>query len=90
MLKIHKVVAVLPEVLEPNSIYFVRAGIGYDQYVTDQTGAIAHTMNVAAGGQQQVFAQSTQPIVPAGVPYIWFKTGLGDGSEMMMYIEDGT
>ena len=40
-------------------------------------------------GVQRVFAQAEQPTVAPGVPYIWFQTGLGDGNDMTMWIEDG-
>lgn len=41
----HKVVSALPGTLEPNAVYFVRAGAGFDLYCTDQTGSIAHQIN---------------------------------------------
>jgi len=45
----HKVVASLPAELEPNSIYFVRRGAGYDQFVTNATGlVVAYPMNLSA------------------------------------------
>lgn len=91
MLEIHKVIGALPPVLQPDAIYYVRTGIGYDQYVTDSTGTIAHQMNAGAAGQQQVFVQPTAPVVANGVPYMWWQTGLGDnGEDMTLYIEDGT
>ncbi len=40
----HKVVAALPAALEPNCIYMVRTGSGYRQYLTDNTGAVAHAL----------------------------------------------
>lgn len=36
----HKVVAALPVPLQPNSIYYVRNGTGFDQYVTNSSGVI--------------------------------------------------
>lgn len=42
----HKVVASLPAVLEANSIYLVRVGAGFDQYVTNSSGQIvAYPLN---------------------------------------------
>lgn len=42
----HKVVSALPSTLEADSIYFVRVGTGYDQYVTNHSGQIvAYPMN---------------------------------------------
>lgn len=43
--KIHKAISSLPNPLEPNTVYFVRAGVGFDLYCTDQTGSIAHQIN---------------------------------------------
>ncbi|WAB91963.1 hypothetical protein OSS47_28260 [Pseudomonas citronellolis] len=44
----HKVVSALPVELEPNSIYFVRRGAGYDQFVTNATGlVVAYPMNLS-------------------------------------------
>lgn len=39
-IKHHKFVASLPAVLEADSIYFVRVGSGYDQYVTNHSGTV--------------------------------------------------
>lgn len=45
-IKHHKFVASLPSTLEADSIYFVRVGSGYDQYVTNHSGQIvAYPMN---------------------------------------------
>ncbi|MCP8465942.1 hypothetical protein NK553_18480 [Pseudomonas sp. ZM23] len=42
----HKVVASLPAALEANSIYLVRVGSGFDQYITNSSGQIvAYPMN---------------------------------------------
>lgn len=40
-----KVVAQLPNTLEPNTVYHVRTGEGFDLYVSDSTGTIAHKIN---------------------------------------------
>lgn len=37
----HKVVAALPEPLEADSIYYVRAGAGFDMYITNGAGVVA-------------------------------------------------
>ena len=39
-IKHHKVVASLPSSLEANSVYYVRVGSGYDQYVTNSNGTV--------------------------------------------------
>lgn len=50
--KFHKFVAALPAELEPNAIYYVRVGAGFDIYVTNGSGVVvAYPLNVAAPGQ---------------------------------------
>jgi len=39
--KAHKVVSVLPSVLEPSSVYFVRVGLGFDIFVTNENGLVS-------------------------------------------------
>lgn len=47
-LKASKVVNSLPDSLEANSIYFVRSGIGFDLYVTNNSGTVvAYSLNAA-------------------------------------------
>lgn len=46
--KINKVVATLPGVLTPNTVYAVRAGVGFDLYISDSTGSVAHKINTGA------------------------------------------
>lgn len=42
----HKVVVALPDPLEPDSIYYVRAGSGFDIHVTNGTGVVtAYSLN---------------------------------------------
>lgn len=43
--KIEKVVSALPAVLEPNTVYAVRVGVGFDFYLSDLTGTVAHPLN---------------------------------------------
>lgn len=40
-----KEVAALPATLTPNTIYAVRRGTGFDLYISDSTGLIAHKLN---------------------------------------------
>jgi hypothetical protein len=40
-----KEVASLPSTLEPNCIYAVRVGRGFDLYISDNTGLIVHKLN---------------------------------------------
>lgn len=47
MIKQHKVVAALPSVLAADSVYYVRVGDGFEQYVTNSTGTlVAYQQNV--------------------------------------------
>jgi hypothetical protein len=48
-IKFYKTVVSLPNVLEPNTMYAVRIGAGFDFYLSDMTGAIAYKMNTEAG-----------------------------------------
>ena len=48
VLRVSKVISALPVILEPDTIYYVRVGAGFDQYVTDSTGAVAFTQNAVA------------------------------------------
>lgn len=41
----HKVVSALPATLEADAVYAVRVGAGFDLYITDSTGSIAHAAN---------------------------------------------
>lgn len=45
-----KVVGALPDPLAPDMIYAVRTGVGFDLYVSDATGSVAHPLNVSGGG----------------------------------------
>lgn len=45
----HKPVSRLPDVLEPNAVYFLRVGEGIDICVTDMTGQVAHRHNKGVG-----------------------------------------
>lgn len=44
-----KVISALPLTLVPNTIYFVRVGDGFDLYVSDSTGSVAHKVNDEIG-----------------------------------------
>lgn len=45
--KTEKVIAALPGVLTADTVYFVRAGVGIDVYVSDSTGSVAHKINAS-------------------------------------------
>lgn len=65
--RIHKVVARLPDVLDKDAVYAVRAGEGFDLYITDATGTAAHPIN----RPQRVFQQilSTDLDMTNGYPF---------------------
>lgn len=44
-LYVRKELVSLPSTLDPNTIYAVRRGTGFDLYITDSTGLIAHKVN---------------------------------------------
>lgn len=57
--KIDKVVASLPSPLTPNTIYAVRVGTGFDLYISDSTGAVAHQVNERADGSSAINDSAT-------------------------------
>ncbi len=71
--KIEKTVSALPDILTPDTVYAVRTGVGFDLYITDSTGAVAHALNSGGGSSSgNTFIQETEP--SASSPYIWYKT----------------
>ncbi len=64
VVKQHKVVASLPDPLEADSIYYVRAGDGVDVYVTNGAGmVVAYPVNVGGGGLT-LFTESVSTAAP--------------------------
>lgn len=47
--KIQKVIGSVPGTIEPDCIYLVRTGAGFDVYVSDTTGGVAHILNGGTG-----------------------------------------
>lgn len=45
IIKFHKVISNLPSTLEPNAIYAVRVGEGFDLYISDNSGNLAFRVN---------------------------------------------
>ncbi len=43
--KVYKEVSALPGTLEPDALYLVRVGTGFDLYCSDATGSVAHKIN---------------------------------------------
>ena len=57
--KLHKIVSALPGVLEANSIYFVRVGVGLNIYATNDTGTVVafkHNDTVASSTERSGIA----------------------------------
>jgi hypothetical protein len=48
MVKILKAISALPVPLAADTIYLVRNGTGFTQYVTDSTGTVAYQTNAAS------------------------------------------
>lgn len=59
--KVHKVVAALPDPLAANAVYAVRVGEGFDLYITDSTGSIAHKINPTATWTDYAARWDTSP-----------------------------
>lgn len=78
-LKIHKVVASLPSTLEPDAIYAVRAGAGFDLYIADSTGSVAHKVNAGGGGAASAVATGATFVGPILSTY-WYDTAYSGGS----------
>lgn len=55
---------------------------------------VAPTVITAASqgppGPSNLFIQASEPIVDAGVSFLWIQTGLGDGQDFGVWFEDGT
>jgi hypothetical protein len=54
----HKVVAALPGTLTPDTVYAVRTGAGFDLYISDATGSVAHKINSSGPPAVPTFAAS--------------------------------
>lgn len=54
-LRFSKVVSSLPGILDPDTLYLVRTGAGFDLYVSDATGSIAYPLNAPAAPPQTAY-----------------------------------
>ena len=54
LIRFEKLIHSLPsrEELKPNTVYYIRAGAGFDTYVQDATGSIAHKLNLPTGANE--------------------------------------
>lgn len=48
VIRFKKVIANLPAQLEPDTVYAVRTGAGFDLYISDATGSVAHALNLSS------------------------------------------
>lgn len=76
--RVYKEVGSLPGVLQPDSLYAVRTGVGFDLYITDTTGSVAHKVNSGTSIERNLIADRlisaaaislnsnprTKPVVP--------------------------
>jgi len=63
---IDKVVSALPSTLEPNTVYAVRVGQGFDLYFTDSSGVTAHFLNTPEGDPANPTATASSVASAAG------------------------
>lgn len=83
IIRFEKIVSRLPSELEPNTIYFVRVGTGFDLYVTDMTGKIANTLNLPNGTPTP-----EQPRTKSWIEYITeyqYQPNVGTSNGAMQY-----
>lgn len=75
ILRVDKVVSVLPTPLTANTVYAVRVGAGFDLYISDSTGSVAHRIN--ADGVP-IHVGATPPTSPAEGD-LWLDTSAEPG-----------
>lgn len=68
-----KIVSALPATLDADTVYFVRVGAGFDQYVTNSTGTVVAYRANAAGAAGQV--QYNNNGLPAGASNVAIEDG---------------
>lgn len=68
-LRTHKVVSALPSILEPDALYFVRAGEGFDLYITNHAGTIiSYTANYQPkNANLSALAAHPAPVTPGNL-----------------------
>ena len=78
VIKFSKVIGTVPPVLEPNTAYLVRTGAGFDLFMTDMTGTVAHTLNSSGG---DVFLRDPDEVDDTDETYFyWGWTDIESGS----------
>lgn len=97
-IKFYKTVVNLPTTLEPNTIYLVRVGQGFDFYLSDLTGSIAYEINSPDLQDLASVDIDTSSPIPVGYVLKWNGTkwspALDDTSEtagsLQVYDEGST
>lgn len=56
-----KVVSALPDPLEPDTLYYVRTGAGFDLYLSDTTGSVAYQQNAPRAWIDYAAQWSSEP-----------------------------
>jgi hypothetical protein len=67
--KARKVLSSLPSTLEADTVYAVRVGAGFDLFITDSTGLIAHQINEAGVAKTYETVSKNLPASNATLAY---------------------
>jgi hypothetical protein len=70
---VEKVVSALPDPLSPNTLYYVRVGAGFDLYLSDSTGTIAHKLNADRSLTKATLGHSAGAIAADVSSADWFE-----------------
>ena len=92
VLSVFKRVASLPATLVANAVYLVRVGTGFDLYVTNSDGSVAHGLNQSVGSDvydpdSAVYLRTSDAIYRAwvrtdGAGYLSVKYGIATGEKV--------
>ncbi len=80
LFKAEKVVASLPAVLTPDTLYCVRSGSGFDLFLSDSTGSIAHKINAPLTTPSICFPLGGQFLLDPNEYNGWGTIGIYDNS----------
>ncbi len=84
-----KTVSSLPSTLTANTLYFVRVGNGFDLYMTDSTGQIAHKINDVKSPEWQILStqQNLNDMKTEGRYFINTTSNLNAPTTTWIYVE---
>ena len=85
ILDVQKVVGSLPTTLDKNIFYAVRVGNGYDLYLSDSTGSVAHRMNYD-GWQEIKTVQNLNDLKTTGKYFISIGNNTNSPSNGWIYL----